>query len=73
MRKILAMLAIAVFIGGISTPSIASTNNNQTVIALHEDEPKKEKKTEKSKEAARSEKDCEGAKKCCSKSCGEKS
>lgn len=53
MKKTLAILALALFIGGISVPVIAATNNAMTIISLNEDDPKKKgdgEKTEKSAE-----------------------
>jgi hypothetical protein len=72
MKKTLAVLALALFIGGISVPAIAASNNTLTLISLQEDDPKKkEKKAEKkaatSKEATKSG-DCSSEKKSdCSK------
>jgi hypothetical protein len=61
MKKTLAILALALFIGGISVPVIAATNNAMTIISLNEDDPKKkaegektEKPAEKSAEATKS-------------------
>ena len=63
MKKTLAILALALFIGGISAPVIANNSNALTMISLHEDDPKKkEKKAEKSKEATKSS-DCATEKK----------
>ena len=66
MKKTLAILALALFIGGISVPSIAAINNAPTLISLQEDDPKKkeksEKKATKSKEATKSG-DCSSEKK----------
>ena len=55
MKKVLAILALALFIGGISAPVIAANSNAATVIALAEDDPKKEdpKKKEASKETSK--------------------
>jgi len=53
MKKALVILALALFIGGISAPVIASNNNALTLIELRDDDPKK-KKAEKSKEATKS-------------------
>jgi hypothetical protein len=65
MKKALAILTIALFIGGISVPVIASSNNAMTLISLTDEEPKKkaegeksEKKAEKTKEAAKKSGDC---------------
>ena len=65
MKKVLAILAVALFIGGISAPVIAANNNALTVIALHEDDPKKEDpmKTETKKEATKKSSDCATEKK----------
>ena len=81
MKKTLAILALALFIGGISVPVIAASNNALTLISLQDDDPKKkaegeksEKKAEKSKEATKSG-DCSSEKKssdCSSKCEGEK-
>ena len=69
MKKLLAIIALAVFIGGISSPAFASVSNNQNVIVNSDDDSKKAKKAEKSKEATKS----EAKKSECSKSCGDKS
>jgi hypothetical protein len=77
MKKTLAILALALFIGGMSAPVIASNNNAVTTISLNEDDPKKTKaekkaakKAKKSGDAAKSE-DCSGEKKSdCSSKCG---
>jgi len=65
MKKVLAILAIALFIGGISVPVIASSNNAMTLISLQDEDPKKkaegeksEKKAEKSTEATKKSGDC---------------
>ncbi len=79
MKKTLAILALALFIGGISVPVIANNSNAPTLISLQEDDPKKakgeksEKKAENSKEATKSS-DCSKEKKsdCSSKCEGEK-
>ena len=67
MKKVLAILALALFIGGISAPVIAANSNALTVIALNQDDPKKkekkEKKSEKSKEATKKSSECCGEKK----------
>ena len=71
MKKVLAILALALFIGGLSVPAIAVNNSNQTVIALNEEDPKnaetekKSETTEKSSECTTTEKsDSECSKKC---------
>lgn len=75
MKKTLAILALALFIGGISVPAIAASNNSLTLISLQEEDPKKkekksEKKAETSKEATKSS-DCSSEKKSsdCSSKC----
>jgi len=78
MKKTLAILALALFLGGISTPVIANNSNAFTLISLNDDDPKKkvegekkEKKAKKSKEATKSG-DCSEVKKSsdCSSKCG---
>ena len=86
MKKVLAILAIALFIGGIAIPAIAANNNTLTAITLNEDDPKKkETPATKGTEASAEEKKAESTKKSsdctqteksksdCSKKCGEKS
>jgi len=66
MKKVLAILALALFIGGISAPVIAANNNALTVISLNEEDPKKKetkKKAEKSKEASKCSSECGKTKK----------
>ena len=56
MKKTIAILALALFIGGISVPVLANTYETQTLISLQDDDPKKKaekKKAEKSKEATK--------------------
>ena len=69
MKKTLAILALALFIGGISAPVIASNSNALTLISLQEEDPKKkatekegEKKATTTKEATKSA-DCSHEKK----------
>lgn len=78
MKKTLAILTLALFIGGISVPAIAASNNALTIISLQDEDPKKKEKSEKkaktSKEATKSG-DCSSEKKssdCSSKCEGEK-
>ncbi|MDF1575147.1 MAG: hypothetical protein P1P86_08170 [Bacteroidales bacterium] len=54
MKKTLAILALALFIGGIAAPAIASNNSNLILISLQDEDPKKKAKTEKSAEATKS-------------------
>ena len=52
MKKTLAILALALFIGGISVPVIAANSSAPNVISLNEEDPKKkEKKAEATTEA----------------------
>ena len=51
MKKVLAILALAMFIGGITVPAVAAINSDLTVITLTEDDPaQKETTTEKTTE-----------------------
>ena len=52
MKKTLAILAIALFIGGISVPVIAATNSNPTVISQRDEDPKKKESSEKTEKSA---------------------
>jgi len=76
MKKVLAILALALFIGGISVPAIAANNNAPTVISLNEDDPKKAEKSKKTSDCTKTEKssDCTKTEKSsdCSKKCGDK-
>jgi hypothetical protein len=77
MKKTLVILALTLFIGGISVPAIAASNNALNLISLQDEDPKKKAKSEKSettketsKEATKSS-DCSGEKKSdCSSKCG---
>jgi len=53
MKKLFAILALALFIGGIGAPVIAANSNALTVISLNEEDPKKKEATKK--EAKKSE------------------
>ncbi len=85
MKKTLAILALALFLGGISVPAIAANNNSINLISLQDEDPKKKDKSEKSeakketsKEATKSsdcsdekKSDCSSDKKSdCSSKCG---
>lgn len=76
MKKTLAIIALALFIGGISVPAIAASNNALTQITLNEDDPKKkekksdDKKAEKSKKATKSDGCATEKKSDCSSKCG---
>ena len=66
MKKVLAILALALFIGGISAPVIAANNNTLTVITMADDDPKQKEKSEEKSEAKseeKSEKKAEATKK----------
>ena len=66
MKKALAIIALALFIGGTSATAIAATIDTPVAIELREDDKKKAEKTEKKAEATKKSSDC-------SKSCqGEK-
>jgi hypothetical protein len=49
MKKVLAVLTLALFIGGITVPAVAAISNNASVITLMEEDPAK-KTTEKKSE-----------------------
>lgn len=51
MKKTLAIIALALFIGGISVPAIAAINNTPVEITLTDDDPKKKKAETSKKEA----------------------
>jgi hypothetical protein len=81
MKKLVAVLAIVAFLGGMSAPIIANDNASLTVIELTDKDPKKaEKKSDKkaadcaTKESAQKKSsDCTAAKKSpCEKTCGDK-
>ncbi len=59
MKKVLVILALALFIGGISAPVIAANSNALTVIALNEEDPKKK---DTKKEATKKSSDCSSEK-----------
>ena len=77
MKKLLAILALALFLGGIGAPAIAANNNALTVVALNEDDPKNKETTEKKEEATKTKSsDCTKTEKSdsdCSKKCEDKS
>jgi hypothetical protein len=77
MKKVLAIFALALFIGGISAPAIAANNSALSVISLQDDDPKKKTKSEKADKKAETKKeatksgDCSGEKSSdCSSKCG---
>jgi len=74
MKKTLAILALALFIGGTSATAIAASIDTPIAIELREDDKKKAKKSEKKTKATKKSSDC--SKSCkdekksdCSKSC----
>ena len=72
MKKVLAIIALALFIGGTSASAIAATIDTPVATELREDDKKKAEKTEKKADTT---KKSEATKKSsdCSKSCeGEK-
>lgn len=52
MKKALAVLALALFIGGISVPAIASNHKAMNLISLRDDDPKKKTDGEKTEQKA---------------------
>jgi len=72
MKKLLAILTLALFIGGISAPVFASDNSSATAIELTDKDPKKDKKSKSDKKSdAKKSSECSSEKKSdCSKSCG---
>ena len=73
MKKTLAILALALFLGGVSATAIAATISSPVATELREDDKKKaettENKTEATKKSSDCSKSCEGEKKsdCSSK------
>ena len=74
MKKVLAILVIALFLGGITAPAFASHNSALITISTVDKDPKKAKKSEKKSAESTTEKkssDCsKEAKKDCGKTCG---
>ncbi|MEX0981454.1 MAG: hypothetical protein WD577_14375 [Bacteroidales bacterium] len=72
MKKLVAVIAIVAFLGGMSAPILANDNASMTVIELAEKDPKKaDKKSDK--KADKKSSDCTTAKKSeCAKSCDDK-
>ena len=74
MKKVLAILVIAFFLGGITAPVFASSNSALISTSIVDKDPKKAKKAEKKSAKATSEKkssDCTTeAKKDCGSTCG---
>ncbi len=47
MKKIIAILVVSFFLGGITAPVFAANNAELLTISLQDDDPKKTKKSEK--------------------------
>lgn len=70
MKKVLAILVIAFFLGGITAPVFASSNSALISTSIVDKDPKKAKKSEK-KSAEKKSSDCTTeAKKDCGSTCG---
>jgi hypothetical protein len=52
MKKVLAVLTLALFIGGITVPAVAAINSDMAVITLSDDEQPKKETTDKKSETA---------------------
>ena len=81
MKKLVAVIAIVAFLGGMSAPIIANDNASLTVIELTDKDPEKAKKKsdkkaadcETKESADKKSSDCTTAKKSpCAKTCGDK-
>ena len=59
MKKVLVIIALALFVGGISVPVIAANSSNFAQIELQEEDPKKK---ETKKEATKKSSDCSSEK-----------
>lgn len=71
MKKVLAILVIAMFLGGITAPVFASDNASNITISTVDKDPKKATKSEKKSTAEKKSADCDAAtKKDCGKTCG---
>lgn len=66
MKKVLAILVIAMFLGGITAPAFASNSNTLISISTVDDDPKKAKKS------AKKASDCDAKAEAKSSGCGEK-
>jgi hypothetical protein len=58
MKKVLAFLAMALFIGGLTAPVVAAINNDIAVITLGDEDPDKKVTTEKKAETTAKSSDC---------------
>lgn len=65
MKKLLAIIALVVFLAGTGAPAIAQNTSAAGAIELADKDPKKAKKSETTKES-------EGCKSSCEKSCDDK-
>jgi hypothetical protein len=67
MKKLFAMIALAVFLGAIASPAIAAVYSTPIAVKVNDDKPKKAKATtETTKKDAKA--DCPAAKKGCCES-----
>jgi hypothetical protein len=74
MKKILAMIALALFLGGISASAVAASYSSTSTVVLSEDEKKGEdnkeaKKSEATSKSGECTKTGEAKKSDCSKTC----
>jgi len=69
MKKVLAILVIAMFLGGITAPAFASNNSTLVTISNVDDDPKKAKKSTKKadKKSEKKASDCDAKSSCCDK------
>jgi hypothetical protein len=77
MKKLIALIAIVAFLGGMSAPVLASVNSSAVAIELADKDPKKAEKKSSDcpteKKAEKKSSDCTTEKKApCEKTCGEK-
>jgi len=64
MKKALAVLALALFIGGISVPAIAANHKAMDLISLRDDDPKKKADGEKTETKAETTKEATSSGDC---------
>lgn len=84
MKKVLAVLVLAMFLGGITAPAFASDNISSTDISLFDDDPKKDKKSKekssdcdtevavKTSDCGDKASDCKTSSSDCASKCGDK-
>ena len=72
MKKILAVIAIVAFLGGMSAPVVANDNSAVNSIELADKDPKKAKKAKKAEKAEKSTEAKSDCSKSCEKKCGDK-